>query len=137
VKARLAVVALALAAAPAGCGAPAGDLFVVKRSGSDRNANLTLLVSDDGTVTCNGGKRQPIPNDRLLDARALTRDLSEQAVLHLVLPSRPGSVLSYRVRMQAGTVAFSDTSRPLPRAFTQLELFTKDVSEGVCGLHRG
>jgi hypothetical protein len=134
VRGRLAVVALALALG--GCGSPAGDLFVVKRSGSDRNANLTLLVSDDGTVTCNGGKRQPIPNHRLLDARSLTRDLSEQAVLHLVLPPRPGSVLSYRVRMQAGTVAFSDTSRPLPRAFTRLELFTKDISEGVCGLRR-
>jgi hypothetical protein len=128
--------AIALALALAGCGSPAGDLFIVKRSGADRNANLTLLVSDDGTVTCNGGKRQPIPNERLLDARRLTRELSEQAVLHLVLPARPGSVLSYNVRMQAGTVAFSDTSRPLPRAFTELELFTKDISEDVCGLRR-
>jgi hypothetical protein len=132
---RRAAVAL-LACVLAGCGSPAGDLFVVKRSGADRNANLTLLVSDDGTVTCNGGQRRPIPNQRLLDARRLTRRLSEQAVLHLVLPARPGSVLSYRVRMQAGTVAFSDTSRPLPRAFTELELFTKDISEDVCGLRR-
>ena len=133
---RRALLAVLPALVLAGCGSPAGDLFVVKRSGADRNANLTLLVSDDGTITCNGGKRRPIPNDRLLDARELTRALSEQAVLHLVLPARPGSVLSYRVRMQAGTVAFSDTSRPLPRAFTELELFTKDVSEDVCGLRR-
>ena len=48
----------------AGCGgSPAADLFEVKRSGADANANLTLLVSDDGTVTCNGGKRTPIPNE--------------------------------------------------------------------------
>jgi hypothetical protein len=94
-----------------------------------------MLVSDDGTVTCNGSKH-PIPNDRLLDARRLARDLSEQAVLHLVLPPRPGSVLSYKVRMEAGTVAFSDTSRPLPTAFTQLEVFTKNVSEDICGLRR-
>jgi hypothetical protein len=130
-----AFVALILAFALAGCGSPAADLFVVKRSGADANANLTLLVSDDGTVTCNG-RKHPITNDRLLDARKLTRDLSEQALLHLVLAPRPGSVLSYRVRMQAGTVAFSDTSRPLPRAFTQLEVFTKNVSEDVCGLRR-
>jgi len=45
-------------------------------------------------------------------------------------------VLSYKVRMQAGTLAFSDTSRPLPAAFAQLELFTKDVSENICGLRR-
>ena len=128
------VVAL-LALALAGCGAPSADLFVVKRSGTDRNANLTLLVSDDGTVTCNGRKHE-ISNQQLLDARGLTRELSKEAELNLALPPRPGAVLSYRVRMEAGTVAFSDTSRPLPAAFTKLELFTKDVSENVCGLSR-
>ena len=127
---------LALPLLLAGCGSPAADLFVVTRSGADRNANLTLLVSDDGTVKCNG-KPHPITNQQLLDARALARDLSKQAQLHLVLPPKPGSVLSYKVRMEAGTVAFSDTSRPLPKAFTQLEVFTKNVSEDICGLRRG
>jgi hypothetical protein len=121
----------------AGCGSPSADLFLVNRSGADRNANLTLLVSDDGTVTCNGGKRREIPNDKLLDARKLTRELSPQAELHLVLPARAGAVLSYKVRMEAGTVAFSDTSRPLPSEFAELEVFTKSISEDVCGLHRG
>jgi hypothetical protein len=125
----LALVALA------GCGSPAADLFVVHRSGTDRNAKLTLLVSDDGMVTCNG-KQHPISNQQLLDARALTRDLSKQAELHVALPPGPGSVLAYKVRMQAGTLSFADTSRPLPRAFTRLTVFTKDISEDVCGLRR-
>jgi len=120
----------------AGCGSPSADLFLVNRSGSDRNANLTLLVSDDGTVTCNG-KKHEIPNDKLLDARKLTRALSPQAQLHLVLPPRPGAVLSYKVRMEAGTVTFSDTSRPLPTEFAELELFTKSIAEHVCGISRG
>src|SRR5689334_2545725 len=118
-----------------GCGSPSADLFLVKRSGADKNANLTLLVSDDGTVTCNGAKHE-IPNEKLLDARKLTRELSPQAELHLALPPRPGTVLSYKVRMEAGTVTFSDTSRPLPSEFTELELFTKSVAEDVCGLAR-
>jgi hypothetical protein len=120
----------------AGCGSPPADLFVVNRTGADRNAKLTLLVSDDGMVTCNGSQH-PITNRQLLDARALTRDLSSQAELHVQLPPGPNSVLSYRVRMQAGTVAFSDTSRPLPTSFTKLTQFTKDISEDVCGLRRG
>jgi hypothetical protein len=120
----------------AGCGSPPADLFVVNRSGSDRNANLTMLVSDDGTVACNG-KEHPISNQQLLDARALTRDLSKQAELHVALPPGPNSVLSYKVRMQAGTIAFSDTSKPLPTAFTRLTVFTKDISEDICGLSRG
>jgi hypothetical protein len=133
VKRAVVLVALVLT----GCGSPSADLFLVHRSGADRNANLTLLVSDDGTVTCNGGKRREIPNAKLLDARKLTRELSPQAQLHLVLPPRPGTVLSYKVRMEAGTVAFSDTSRPLPAEFAELELFTKSIAEDVCGLHRG
>ncbi len=130
-RAAVALAALLLS----GCGSPAADLFVVHRTGADRNANLTLLVSDDGSVTCNG-KHHPISNQQLLDARKLTRDLSKQAELHLVLPPRPGSVLAYNVRMQAGTLSFSDTSRPLPLAFTQLEVFAKDISEQVCGIVR-
>ena len=120
----------------AGCGSPAPDLFEVKRTGADANANLTLLVSDDGSVTCNGGKRHPIPNETLLRARELERDLAEQAELHLVLEPGQDSVLSYGVRMEAGTLAFSDTSRPLPAAYARLMAFTKDVSEAICGIVR-
>ncbi|RKQ91337.1 hypothetical protein C8N24_1159 [Solirubrobacter pauli] len=130
--------ALAVAAAVvlAGCGSPAPDLFEVKRTGADTNANLTLLVSDDGSVTCNGGKRHPIPNETLLRARELERDLSEQAELHLVLEPARDSVLTYGVRMEAGTLSFADTSRPMPAPFARLMAFTKDVGEDVCGIVR-
>jgi hypothetical protein len=132
---RLIATALLAAAAAAGCGSPSADLFVVKRSGADRNANLTLLVADDGSVTCNG-KPYPLTSKQLLTARALARDLSTQAVLNLQLPPGPNHVLSYRVRLQAGDVSFADTSKPLPRVFTQLTVFTKDISEDVCGINR-
>jgi hypothetical protein len=129
------LVLVLLGVALSGCGAPAADLFLVTRSGADRNANLTLLVSDDATVTCNGAKHT-VSGDTLLRARELARQLSTQAELNLQLPPGPNPVLSYKVRLQAGTVAFADTSRPLPRSFTELTAFTKDVSENVCGLRR-
>jgi hypothetical protein len=128
-----AAVALALLAA---CGQEAPDLFVVNRSGQGANAKLTMVVSDDGTVTCNGRSHE-LPAKSLLQARALTRDMGDSAKLALDLPARPGSVLAYKVRLQAGTIAFADTSRPLPAPLTRLEQFTKDVSEDVCGLSRG
>ena len=128
--------ALALAAlAVAACGSPPPDLFVVTRSGPDPAANLTMVVSDGGSVMCNG-KQHPLDAKRLLQARQLTRDLSKQAQLGLELPPGPGSNLSYKVRMEAGTVGFSDTSRGNPLAFFQLAAFTKDVSERVCGIVR-
>ena len=86
-----------------GCGGQAPDLFEVRRSGADRNANLTLLVSDGGTVTCDGHEH-PISNEQLLAARGLARELAQQAELNLALPPGPTPVLSYRVRMAGGEV---------------------------------
>jgi hypothetical protein len=130
-RAVLAVAALLLV----GCGSPPPDLFVVTRSGPDPAANLTMVVSDGGSVTCNG-KQHALDAKRLLRARQLTRDLAKQAQLGLELPPGANANLSYKVRMEAGTVGFSDTSRGNPLAFFQLAAFTKDVSERVCGIVR-
>ena len=130
---RLLVVCLLLA----GCGSPPADVFVVQRTGSGHNARLTLLVQDDGYVICNHGAQRPISSAQLLDARGLARDLEPQAQLHVQLPPGRNSVLSYRVQLQAGTISFSDTSKPLPAAFAKLTAFTADVSESVCGIKRG
>ena len=89
----------------AGCGAPSADLFEVVRSGKDANANVRLLVTDDGTVRCNKKKPVPMGSERLLTARQLARDLEKQAALGLELPSEKGSILAYRVRLEAGTIA--------------------------------
>ena len=118
-----------------GCGSSAPDLFEVHRSGADRAANLTMVVNDGGSVSCNGREHE-LPPKQLLRARELTRALGDSAELGLDLPPAPGSVLSYRVRLQAGTIAFADNSRHLPRPLIQLEQFTKDVSENVCGVRR-
>jgi hypothetical protein len=126
---------LALAVVVAGCGSPAPDLFAVTRSGPDPAANLTMVVSDGGSVTCNGTEHA-LDADRLLRARQLARDLGKQAELGLELPPGPKANLSYKVRLESGTVAFSDTSRGNPQAFFRLAAFTKDVSERVCGIVR-
>ncbi len=128
------VAALAVAAA-AGCGTPSPDLFEVRRTGADPNANVTMVVNDGGSVTCNGAEH-PLDSDRLLRAREVERELQPQAELNLELPRGPGSQLSYRVRLESGTIAFSDTSRGNPRSFLALAAFTKDVTERVCGLER-
>ncbi|MEO8689775.1 MAG: hypothetical protein ABI611_16380 [Solirubrobacteraceae bacterium] len=128
------VVALVLLAG--GCGSPSGDLFEVVRSGADRNANVRILVSDDGTVRCNKGKPVPMGAERLLTARQLARDLEKQAALGLELPNGRGAILSYRVRLEAGTVSFSDRSRGRPATFNRLVAFTSDVATAVCKVKR-
>jgi hypothetical protein len=129
-------VAVAIAAfLISGCGTASPDLFEVRRSGEDRNANLTMVVNDGGQVTCNG-REHPLDADRLLRARELRRQLQKPAELGLELPPGPNPILSYRVRMEAGTIAFSDTSPGNPRAFLRVAAFTKDVAERVCGIVR-
>jgi hypothetical protein len=125
----------ALLAVVSGCGTASPDLFLVQRSGADRNANVELLVSDGGTVKCNG-KQYPLDADRLLTARRLQRDLAPQAELSIELPPGPGSQLSYRVSMETGTIAFSDRSQGVPSTFQRLAAFTTDVTERVCGIER-
>jgi hypothetical protein len=132
VRVALAVLAVFLLA---GCGSPSPDLFVVDRSGPDPAANLTMVVSDGGSVTCNG-KEHALDAKRLLAARQLARDLGKQAELGLELPPGPNANLSYKVRLESGNVSFSDTSKGNPKSFFQLAAFTKDVSERVCGIVR-
>jgi hypothetical protein len=127
--------ALALATLFIGCGTASPDLFEVRRSGDDPKANLTMVVNDGGRVTCNG-EEHPLDGDRLLRAREIERELQQPAELGLELPPGPGANLSYRVRLEAGTVEFSDTSRGNPQAFNRVAAFTKDVAERVCGIVR-
>jgi hypothetical protein len=87
-------------------------------------------------VRCNRGEPLPLDAKRLLTARALEHDLEGQAALGLELPRGRGTILSYRARLEAGTIAFSDRSRGIPPAFNRLAAFTTDVAERVCELER-
>jgi hypothetical protein len=126
---------LLLALLLTGCGSPPADLFSVERSGADPNANVDVVVSDGGSVTCDG-EEHDLDADRLLTARQLVRDLAPQAELGIELPPGQGTNLSYRVSMEEGTVAFSDRSPGVPRTFQRVAAFTTDVNERVCGIER-
>jgi hypothetical protein len=136
VRRAAALVALvSLMPALAACGQASPDLFEVLRSGQGRNAKVDMVINDGGSVTCNGAEH-PLNGDLLLRARQLARDLVKPANLGLRLPPGPNRVLAYRVRLEQGTVAFSDTSPHQPHVFLAVQQLTKDVSEDVCGLRR-
>jgi hypothetical protein len=120
----------------AGCGEKSADLFEVRRSGADTNANVDLVVNDGGTVSCNRSKAIALPGTMLLDARELARDLEQEASLSIELPRGPQSSLRYVVRVSNGSVSFFDTSPGRPKAFDRLVAFSKDVIEDVCKIER-
>jgi hypothetical protein len=127
-------VALAVAAA-AGCGGiEAPDLFLVQRTGSVPGAGLTLLVNEEGGVQCNGGRVLKLSDPQLVQARAIQEDLKGPASAHTSLPARAGSVLSYHLRDEDGSVSFADNSAGQPAVFRNLALFVLQTAQQVCHL---
>jgi hypothetical protein len=124
---------LALALLSGGCGGiTAPDLFIVYRTGA--GSPLTLLVNEEGGVHCNGAKAPKLSDPQLVQARTIQEDLRDPASKHLSLPPAPGSVLSYYVREEAGSVRFSDNSHGQPAVLRQLALFVLQTAQQVCHL---
>jgi hypothetical protein len=120
--------------AGAGCGEPGADLFIVTRTGQGPGAALTLRVADDGFVRCNGGPRRRMSDPQLLLAREIQRALGGTAKRSYA--PGPSSVFTYRVRLEDGAVAFSDTSPGITEELRKAAAFTREVATGVCRLAR-
>jgi len=139
VAARLLVASLVAAALlTAGCGGTqkTADLFVIKRSGSIAGANLNLLVSDDGTVTCNGGPRKQIGGDLLIEARGLSEDFAADIGKPVAGDPPTNSIYRFTVQTGAGSANWVDGSLGLPESFLKISQFTRKVAKGACGLAR-
>lgn len=132
------VAALALAGGSfllAGCGGiTSPDLFLVQREGSTPHAKLTLLVTEEGVVQCNGGAHLRLSDPQIVKARAIQEEIKEQAAAHLSLPALAGSVFSYHLRDQDGTVHFADNSAHKPKVLQQLQLFVLQTAQQTCKL---
>lgn len=139
---RLATPLIAAGALLAGCGGEAPELFTVQRDGVGEGAALTLRVTDDGRVSCDGGPTAILPSERILDARELTRDLRDVAERRRAFPPRPGTTFRYTVELPANAdsaaaeLAFADTSPGLPAPAKRLQAFTRLVSKQTCGRER-
>jgi hypothetical protein len=130
---RRAVAVLAAGALLAGClEIKPADLFVLTRTGQGRT--LTMLVTDDGMITCNHGSAHSLPDPLLLRARDLVGSLRAQARSKLVIPSPPGSAFRYRIRLQAGTVVFPDTAGANHPVLARAELFAVQAAAQGCHL---
>ncbi len=119
----------------AGCGGvTASDLFVVKRSGAGPHARLTMLINEEGGIRCNGGPELKLSDPQLVRARAIQEELEEPSSHNLALTAEPGSVLSYSVRDQSGTVTFADNSTNQPKVLRALVLLVLEAAQQVCHL---
>ena len=118
----------------AGCsGVTAADLFVVNRSGATPDAKLTLLVNEEGGVSCDGRKAsRKLEDAQIVKAREIQEELLKPSSAHLSLPPQKGSTLSYSVRDESGTVNFSDNSARQPLVLQKLQLFVLQTAQQIC-----
>ncbi len=118
----------------AGCGGgvQAADLFIVDRSGSAPQTRLTLLVNEEGKVNCNGGPTHELSDPQIVKARAIQEELQKPASEHVSLPARAGSVFSYYMRDENGTLRFADNSAGQSKWMRELQLFVTETAQQVC-----
>ena len=129
------LLALATVVLVGGCGGiQAPDLFIVQRSGSVAGARLTLLVNEEGGVTCNGGATLKLSDPALVQARAIQEELVNLTSSHISLPAQRGSVLAYYVRDEHGSVRFADNSAGQPKVLHSLALFVLQTAQQICHL---
>jgi hypothetical protein len=116
----------------AGCGlnVTSPDLFLLRRSGPGKQ--LTVLVSDDGTVHCNGRKAPSLSDPQLLQARDLASTLNKDAKARLHIPVAPNGVYTYAIRLQNGDISFGDTAAANHPELAQAELLAVELANGRC-----
>jgi hypothetical protein len=125
----IAVALSAGALALAGCGGPAADLFGVTRSGQVPGADIVIVPSGQGTVTCDGRQKE-LPDPLLLQAESF--DFDYQSTKGLRLPSGPHPVYTYVVVSPDGTFSYSDDSPHLGPELRKLAAWVFTVANTVC-----
>jgi hypothetical protein len=127
--------ALSAAVALSACGGQTlqDDLFV-QRTGSGPGANLSLVVNDAGTASCNRRPPVPISGPQLIQARYIQMTMAPQAQAGLTLKPGPDPVFHYLVRTPDGQVSFADDSKGQPSIFSQLMLLTLQIAQQDCHL---
>lgn len=108
--ARAAIAGMVTTLGAAGCGlsVQSSDLFLLVRVAQGKT--LTMLVSDSGTIRCNGGGTKRLSDQLLLRARTLASDLSKDAKARLRIAAPRRSVAYYTIKLQDGTVSFPDVA---------------------------
>ena len=132
----------------AACGGEAGDLLALEVSGGFQEQPLRLTVTEDGRGSCDGGELQPIPSQRLIEARDLERDLGGLAEDGASF-GPPGAVddgregerggaedaedrRRYVARTRAGTVRWVEGSPELPEVLPRAALLAQQLEDDLC-----
>jgi hypothetical protein len=118
-----------------GCGfnVRSADVLLLTRTG--QGSTLTLLINDGGTISCDGRAAKPLDDSLLIRARDLAVNLSADATENMRLPAGPGTIFTYRIKLQPGTVVFSDHDTARHPILAQAEVFAAQAAQQACNLN--
>ncbi len=126
-------IAVALSVVACGLNVRSADVLLLTRTG--QGTTLTLLIGDGGTIACDGHSPKPLTDSLLIRARDLAVNLAGDATQNLHLPAGPGTVFTYRVKLQTGTVVFSDHDTAHHPLLAQTEIFAAETAQQACNLN--
>lgn len=109
------------------------DVLLLTRTG--QGTTLTLLINDGGSISCDGRPAKPLSDSLLIRARDLAVNLSGDATANLHLPAGAGTIFTYRIKLQAGTVVFSDHDATRHPILAQAEVFAAQTAQQACNLN--
>lgn len=126
-------IAAALSVVACGLKVRSADVLLLTRTG--QGTTLTLLIGDGGTISCDAHSPKPLTDSLLIRARDLAVNLTGDATRNLRLPAGPGTIFTYRVKLQTGTVIFSDHDTAHHPLLAQTEVFAAETAQQACNLN--
>lgn len=118
----------------AGCGGEAGDLLALEVSGGPADGTVRITVTDDGRGRCGDGELEEISSERLIDARAVERDLEGIAGEGAAFGDEgAGGAREYVARTREGTVRWTEGAPGLPEVLPRAALLASQLDDELCG----
>jgi hypothetical protein len=126
--------ALAACAVLAGCGDQAADLLAIEVSGGPGGRPPhTLVVTDDGRGRCDTASLRLLPNERLLEAREVEREIEGPAREGRAYPGGTPGGRSYVLKTSEGVVRWREGAAGLPPALPKAAALGLMLERELCG----
>ncbi len=115
----------------AACGGSSGDLIAFEVTGGRGPATTRLVLTSDGRGRCGEGDLRTISNDRLIEARAVERDLSELATAGREFAG--GDDPRFVARTKDGIVRWGQGAEGLPETLPRAARLALLLERDLCG----
>ncbi len=128
---RRGAIALAAAAALAGCGGTPGERITITESGGGEPP-LRLTVRADSQGSCNDGGNRTLPSQLILDAREVERGLKRAAEGRASYSDGPRGARRYTATTNDGVVTWVEGARGAPEAVASATLLAVQLKRTLC-----